>query len=80
LAFDGSLIGQHITLGFMQVLLDVVSLNICSSVGCCSGWTFSIWLLFVNFYFFIFIQQRLWADVFQIQHLHKALPVMGYIK
>jgi hypothetical protein len=39
------------------------------------GWTNIVGLLFVNLYFYIFNQQRLWADELLIPHLHKALIV-----
>jgi nicotinamide riboside transporter PnuC len=39
------------------------------------GWTYIVGLLFVNLYFYIFNQQRLWADGILMPHLHKALPV-----
>jgi len=68
---------QHTTWGFVQVLLDVVSFNISNSI-----WR-HIQLDIINLAFSCYLQiqffnqQRLWADDFQIQHLHKALPVSG---
>jgi uncharacterized membrane protein (Fun14 family) len=55
--------------------LDVVSIGSGSLLGFCSGWTniAELFVLIINF--FIFTQQRLWADGILIPHLHKALLV-----
>jgi hypothetical protein len=44
------------------------------------GWTNTVELLFVNLYFYIFNQQRLWADGILFPNLHKALLVVGKAK
>ncbi|MBK9486430.1 MAG: hypothetical protein IPO01_14950 [Chitinophagaceae bacterium] len=41
------------------------------------GWTFNLELLFVNFSFYIFNQQRFRADLATIPALQQALPVSG---
>jgi nicotinamide riboside transporter PnuC len=42
------------------------------------GWTNIAGLLFVNLYFYIFIQQRFRADTATIPALQQALPVACY--
>jgi hypothetical protein len=59
-------------LGLLQGWLDVEAMNILLSCLLHLGWTFNLGLLFVNFYFYIFNQQRFRADTATIPALQAS--------
>jgi hypothetical protein len=60
------------TLGLLQGWLDIGAMIILSLLCFCSGRRFSIWLLLVNFYFYIFNQQQFRADTATIPALQAS--------
>ena len=63
---------MHITLGLLQGWLDIGAIGHFIAVVLHLGWTFSLGLLFVNLYFYIFNQQRFRADTATIPALQAS--------
>jgi nicotinamide riboside transporter PnuC len=61
-----------LTLGLLQGWLDIGAMVILSLLCFCFGWTYIVGLLFVNLYFYIFIQQRFRADTATIPALQAS--------
>ncbi|MBK9486970.1 MAG: hypothetical protein IPO01_17850 [Chitinophagaceae bacterium] len=64
-------------MGLLQCWLDVGSMVIFIAAVLHLVWTFNLELLFLNFRFYIFNQQRFRADSTTIPALQQALPVIG---